>query len=171
MIVIQPKIEDRSEKLYVGIRTQAAGDELPTVIPQLLGEVFAWLEMQGVAQAGAPFIRYHVINMAAKMDVELCVPVASAVAGDGRVCPGVLPGGRYASLVYTGARNGIQGNKVLVDWAKEQGIEWDAWDAENGHAFKGRYESFLTDPDEEPDQAKWETEVAIRLADKLPKEG
>ena len=133
------------------------------------------MDKQGVAPAGAPFIRYHVINMAANMDVELGVPVASAIAsaeaGDGRVRAGVLPAGRYAALVYTGVKNGLQGNKVLVDWAKEQGIEWDAWDAENGHAFRGRYESFLTSPDEEPDQAKWETEVAIRLADKQPTGG
>ena len=31
--------------------------------------------------------------------------------------------------------------------------------------FGARYESYLTDPADEPDMAKWETEVAIRLAD------
>lgn len=171
MIVIQPKIEERGEQQYVGIRTQAAGSEFRKVIPQLLGEVFAWLGKQGIAPDGAPFMRYHVINMTAKMEVELCVPVARALTGDGRVCPGVLPAGRYAALVYVGVKNGRKGNGVLVDWAKEQGIEWDAWDAENGHAFRARYETFLTNPDEEPDQAKWETEVAIRLADEQPTKG
>ena len=157
MIVIQPKIEDRSEKPYGGIRTQAAGDDLPQVIPQLLGEVFAWLGKQGSASAGAPFIRFHVINMETTMEVEIGVPVASALAGDGRVRPGVLPAGRYATLVYAGVKNAIEANKVLIDWAKEQGIEWDAWDTETGHAFRARYETFLTGPDDDPDQAKWET--------------
>ena len=36
--------------------------------------------------------------------------------------------------------------------------------AENGDAFGSRVEFFLTDPDEESDQKKWQTEVAIRLA-------
>src|SRR5262249_14780786 len=132
------------------------------------GEMFAWLGARGVTPAGAPFIRYHVIDMAALMDVEVGVPVANVLEGDGRVCAGVLPAGRYAVLIYTGVKNGIAGNAVLIDWADEQGIVWDAWDAEKGQAFRGRYEVLLTNPEEEPDQEQWETEVAIRLADQQP---
>jgi hypothetical protein len=54
---------------------------------------------------------------------------------------------------------------MLLDWAKSKGLAWDRWDDEKGDAFGGRYESFLTDPAEEPNPAKWDTEVAIRLAD------
>ena len=171
MIVIPPKRETRSEQPYMGIRTQAAVEALPQSIPQLLGELFAWLGKQGIAPAGPPFMRFHVINMETQMDIELGVPVASALAGDVRVCPGVLPAGRYATLVYAGVKNALPANKVLIDWAKEQGIKWDAWDVENGHAFAARYETFLTGPDDDPDQAKWETEVAIRLADNQPPNG
>jgi hypothetical protein len=136
--------------------------KLKKVIPQLLGEAFAWLGKHGVEPAGSPFIRYHVIDMEAQMDVELGVPVASALPGDERVSPGILPAGRNASLICTG--NGIKGNRALLDWATEQGIKWDRWDDEKGDAFGSRVEFFLTDPDEESDQKKWETEVAIRLA-------
>ena len=167
----QPKLVDRSEQPYMGIRTEASLTELDQVIPVLLAEVFAWLGKQGVTPAGAPFIRCHVINMAAKMAVEVGVPVASALEGDGKVCPGVLPAGRYAALIYTGVQNGIEGNGALIDWANEQGIVWDAWDAENGQAFRGRYESFLSNPDEVPDTQQWETVVSIRLADEQPRRG
>jgi effector-binding domain-containing protein len=165
MKITEPKLEDRTDQHYVGVRTLAAIPELPTVIPQLLGEVFAWLGKQGVAPAGAPFMRFHVINMESKMDIEMGVPVTSALPGNGRVSAGVLPAGRYATLIYTGVTNGLEGNKALIDWAKANGIAWDRWDDENGDAFRSRYESYLTNPDDEPDQAKWETEVAIRLAD------
>jgi effector-binding domain-containing protein len=165
MKITEPKLEDRAEQPYAGIRTLAAIPELPTVIPQLLGEVFAWLGKQGLSPAGPPFIRYHVINMESKMDIEMGVPVASAVRGDGRVSAGILPAGRYATLIYTGVTNGLAGNKALIDWARANGIAWDRWDDQNGDAFRSRYESFLTNPEDEPDQAKWETEVAIRLAD------
>jgi effector-binding domain-containing protein len=164
-MITEPKIEDRKAQPYMGIRTQAPLQELPTVIPQLLGEVFAWLEKQGIEPAGPPFIRYHVINMKANMDLELGVPVATAVSGDNHVSGDILPAGRYAALVYTGIENGIKGNAALLDWGAEKHLVWDTWEAENGDGFGARFESFLTDPANEPDQAKWETEVAIRLAD------
>ena len=103
--------------------------------------------------------------MAGKMDVEVGVPVKGALSGDERISAGVLPAGRYASLIYSGVKNGIEGNKALLDWATEQGIVWDRWDDKNGDAFGSRVEFFLTGPDEDPDPANWETEVAIRLAD------
>jgi effector-binding domain-containing protein len=103
--------------------------------------------------------------MSARMDIELGVPVASALSGDGRVSPGVLPAGRYATLVYTGISNGIEANKALLDWGARQGLVWDTYASADSDGFGARFESYLTDPKDEPNQAKWETEVAIRLAD------
>lgn len=159
-----PKVEDRDEQHFVGIRTQVPMKKFSKVIPQLHGEVFDWLEKQGVTPSGAPFVRFHVINMEAQMDIEMGVPVARPLQGDGQVAAGVIPAGKYASLVYTGLKNGIKGNGALLDWGAKQGLVWDRWDDENGDAFGGRYESYLTDPAEEPDVTKWDTEVAIRLA-------
>jgi len=127
------------------------------------------LRNQGEAPAGPPFIRYHVIDMESKLDIELGVPIASALASDGDVSAGALPAGQYASLVYTGVTNGMEANAALLDWGAKNGLVWDQWDTENGDAFGGRFESFLTEPDDEPDPAKWETEVAIRLADNQPR--
>jgi effector-binding domain-containing protein len=169
-MMTEPKVEERAEQPYMGIRTQVPMRELKIAIPQLLDEVFAWLAKQGVEPAGAPFTRYHVIDMKNKLDVEMGVPVASALSGDGRVSAGVLPAGRYAALVYTGVENGIKGNAALLEWGAQQGLVWDQWEEQNGDAFGGRYETFLTNPDDEPNPAKWETEVAIRLADKQPRQ-
>lgn len=165
MIVSEPKLEDRSAQHYVGIRNQIPHTELPTVIPQSIDEVMDWLQKQGIQPTGAPFIRYHVIDMAARLDIEVGWPVAKALSGNGRIAPGVLPAGRYAALVYRGVENGIKGNGVLIDWANENGIKWDRWDDPNGDAFASRYEIFLTGPEDDPDPAKWDTEVAIKLAD------
>ena len=163
-MITKPKLEDRPEQRYVGIRTQVPMSQFKKIIPQFLDELFAWLGKQEVDPAGAPFMRYHVINMAGNMDVELGVPVATVVRGDGRVAPGVIPAGRYATLVYSGV-TGIKGNKTLIDWAVKNNIRWDRWNDENGDAFRARVEYFLTDPAEEPDRKKWETEVAIKVVD------
>lgn len=148
----------------MGIRTQVPAEQFKDVIPQFLDEIFAWLGKQGVEVAGAPFMRYHVINMPGIIDVEMGVPVASAMPGDGRISAGILPAGRYAALTYTGVEHEIQGNKALLDWGAQQGLVWDNWTTDAGDAFGARYESYITDPDNEPDPSKWETEVAIRLS-------
>jgi hypothetical protein len=84
------------------------------------------------------------------------------------VTPGVLPAGRYASLIYVG--HGLTGNKTLIEWAKANGIAWDRWDDEKGDAFRSRCETYLTDPKIEPRKTKWEIEVAIKLADDQPRQ-
>lgn len=167
MKVTEPKVDERSAQPTVGIRTQVPMSAMSDgLVPQLLGETFGWLAQRGIAPAGPPFMRFHSINMEELMDIELGVPVAQAVEGDERVRAGELPAGRYASLVYTGVTNGIPANKVLIDWAEEQGLAWDRFDAPGGDGFVSRYETFLTGPDESPDPADWDSEVAIKLAER-----
>jgi effector-binding domain-containing protein len=162
----EPKVEDRTEQHYAGIRAQVTMRELGSgIIPQLHGEVMAWLEQNGVPPVGAPILRYHVIDMAGKLDIEIGWPVGAPITGNGRVTAGVLPAGRYASLIYTGVANGIAGNAALLRWGEERGITWDRWETPEGDAFGARIETEQTDPADEPDMTKWETEVAIKLAD------
>ncbi len=160
-----PKLEVRPVQPYMGVRTQTTMAELGETIPRLHDEVLGWLGARGKAPAGLPFIRYHVIDMASALEVTLGWPVAQALEGDGRVEAGTLPAGRYASLVYTGVENGIEGNRALLEWGAAQGLSWDTFASERGDGFGARYESFLTDPEGEPDPTRWQTEVAIRLAD------
>ncbi len=162
----EPQVEQRAAQPYMGIRTQTPMSALPTVIPQLTGEVYQWLAQQGVEPAGPSIIRYHVIDMAGQLDIELGVPVATDLAGDGRIQASVLPAGRYATLVYTGDYAGLMAaNGMLLDWGKAQGLAWDQQATDQGDHFGARYESYIRDPANEPDPAKWETEVAMRLAD------
>lgn len=165
-MISEPKIESREAQQYVAVHSEVPSSELPKVIPQSIGEVIGWLNEKGVAPAGAPFVRYNVINMPGLLDIEVGWPVANSVSGNGRVSAGVLPAGRYATLLYTGDYPGLQGaTAALLDWGAKQNVVWDNWEAEKGDAFGGRFESYLTDPNQEPDLSKHETIVAIRLAD------
>jgi effector-binding domain-containing protein len=164
-MMTEPKLEHREKRHYVAIRTRVAMQELGTVIPQLLGEVFAWLGKQGITPAGAPIIRYNVIDMPARLDIEVGVPVATALAGNSRIHAGTLPAGRYATLVYTGVGNGVPANAALQEWGKKQGIKWQMRTTKNGTVWAARVEFFLTDPKQEPDREKWQTEVAYLTAE------
>lgn len=170
MQITAPKVEERAEQPYMGIRAEVPMRELGNgLIPQSLGEIFGWLEQQGIVPVGAPIMRFHVIDMDAKLDLEIGVPVANAVAGNGRIQPNALPAGRYASLVYTGIENGIPANAALLEWGAQQGLVWDTYESGKGDGFGARYETFLMGPDDDPDPANWDNEVAIRLADEQPR--
>jgi len=158
------EIVSRAEQPYAAIRARVTMSQLGGLGARL-GEVFGWLAARGVPPAGAPFFKYNVIDMARELEVEAGVPVAAALDGDDHVLTGVLPAGRYATLTHVGHPDGLIGaTKALLDWAAEQGMTWDMSPTEAGERWGCRLESYLTDPSEEPDMNKWETQLAFRLA-------
>jgi effector-binding domain-containing protein len=157
----QPKIDRREAQHYVGIRKSTPMKGMQQAIRDGIAEVLAWLEVRGIERSGPPFNRFHVIDMKGMMHIETGVPVANPIEGDERVRPGMLPAGKYASLIYIGG--GISGNKALIEWVRAQGLAFDRWDDPAGDAFASRYESYLTDPAGQPLKSKWEIEVAIKL--------
>ncbi len=161
-----PRIEDRSERPYVGTRTVMPMSDFERKIPAMTQEVMADCETSGLPPAGPVFLRYHVIDMPDRMDVELGVPIPSLHPADGPVVTGTLPGGRYAVLVYTGVANGVAANRPLLDWVKATGERVDSAPVPTGEAFASRLETFLTDEKAESDRDRWEIEVAMKLEDR-----
>jgi effector-binding domain-containing protein len=161
--VSEPRIDTRSEQHTIGIRVQTPMKGMFQVVDKLYKELSIWMKEHLMEPSGPWILRYHVIDMEGEMDIEVGIPVSEPLHVTGRVTAGVLPGGRYASLVYIG--NGYTGNKTLIEWGKANGISWDRWDDPKGDAFRCRYEAHLTDPKVEHRKTKWEIEVAIKLAD------
>ena len=163
-IIGKPKIEKRPKLTYMGMRAIAPFKGMSKEIRKLANEVNAWVAEKKIKTAGPPFLRYHVIDMRGSMDISFCVPVKKALPDDGNVKADFVPAGKYASLIYSGG--GISGNRALIEWVRAQGLDFDRWDTEQGDNFRGRYETFLTDPKVEPRRSKWQIEVAIKLMDK-----
>lgn len=161
----QLEIVTRAQEHYVAIRTQVSMEKIGTEVPPLNQEVFGWLGQRGAAASGPPFWKYNVIDMAASLEIEAGVTVASPLAGDGRVVAGTLPAGRYVSLHHVGAPETLMSaTGFLLDWAADQGLAFDASPSPQGERWGCRLEIYLTDPREEPDLSKWETLLAFRLA-------
>lgn len=160
----KPKIDTRPTMIYMGIRTIAPFKGMSKVIDSIRKELNAWVAENTIQLAGTPFLRYHVIDMRGFMDISYGVPVDKVLPDEGDIKGGELPPGRYASLIYSGG--GISANRALIEWVRGNGMEFDRWDTEQGDNFRGRYETFLTDPKREPRKSKWEIEVAIKLAEK-----
>lgn len=157
----EPQVQVRDAQHYAGIQATVAMDGISNAVDEAFPELFGWLAQNGIAPSGPPFIRYLVIDMAAELQIDLGVPVGAPVAGSGRVEAGVLPEGTYVVLRYVGPYDGLVGaNAALQEWAREHAIDFDTSNTPDGMAWRGRVEHYLTDPSEEPDPTKWETDVA-----------
>ena len=162
---VTPEIIERAEQPYVAIRAEVTMQQLAG-LGQRLGEVFGWLAAHGLAPAGPPFFRYNVIDMERQLEVEAGVPVAAVVRDSDQLISGVLPAGRYATAIHVGHPDGLVGAVAgLLDWAAGQGLQWDVQETADGDRWGRRLEIYLTDPGEQPDLSKWETQLAFRLAD------
>jgi effector-binding domain-containing protein len=163
----QPQVEERAPQPYVAIPLSVSmKDGFGEEVASGFAELFEWLKQQGVDPAGAPFIRFLVIDMEGDLEIELAVPVAEGVPGDVSVRADVLPGGRYATLLHVGPYDGLVAtNAALQDWAERQGIVFDSWDTDEGSAWRGRVEHYLTDDSTEADPSKREVEVAYLTAE------
>ncbi len=165
-MISEPRIVERREQRYVGIRGTVAMGEIGAFIEGSFPELFADLDAQGVEPTGPPFLRYNVIDMDAGLEIEVGVPVEAHIPDHGRVFAAVLPAGRYGTLTYTGEYAGlVDANEALQRWARDEGLEWAWSETDRGDRFESRLEVYLTDPAAEPDPEKWETEVAYLLAD------
>ncbi len=157
-------IVEKPSRPYLGIRFQTPFEGMFAQVSLALKELRKWSKANGLAEEAPYFLRYYHCDMKATMEVEAGLATACGLPGQGRIQPGALPAGRYASLVYVG--NGYTGNKTLIEWVRSRGdLAFDRWDTEAGDNFCSRYERYLTDPKQEHRKKKWEIEVAIKLKD------
>ncbi len=161
----EPEIVERAEQPYAGIRAAVTMQQIAGIADRM-PEVFGHLNANGISPAGAPFFRYAVIDMAGELQIEVGVPVAEPVTGEGDVFAGVLPAGRYVQVAHQGHPDELLDvTTELLDWAAERGLSWDRTDEPDGEHWVCRLEVFNDDPAEQPDMAKWTTDLVFKLAD------
>ena len=161
----QPKIVKKPDQPFAAIRISVDRNDIPSKAPPLIGQVAGWLGAQGAAPVGAPFFSYLAMPDDGPMVMEVGFPTATKLVGDDRVQTGVIPAGRFASLVYTGPYDGVyEANVALGQWLAGQGVPHQM-PRGAGDYDKALLEIYYTDPQQEPDPLKWETEVAFRLGD------
>jgi len=135
------------------IKGSMRADELPNFFGQAFGELFGYATRKGSMPDGPPFARYPSVGPE-QVVVEAGVTVASPVAGEGRVEASDLPGGEAAVTTHIGPYESLHEAYRAVE----------AWMQANGRAPGGApWETYFSDPQQEPDPMKWRTEIAWPL--------
>jgi AraC family transcriptional regulator len=115
-----------------------------------IAEVHAALVRQGLRQAGPPYCSYRDFDERGLMHAESGIPVDRAGLTDGRVEPGVLPGGDVASVLYTGPYAGVgDAHRQLRSEMEAAGLT----------AVGEPRDVYVTSPDATPDPEDYVTEV------------
>lgn len=160
-----PVVVERPAQPYLGTRRPVTMATIPEIADRL-GDLVAEVLAAGREPTGAPFLRYLVIDMEATLLVEAGVPLDRPLGvHGGAVHDGELPAGRFVTVTHFGHPDTLVGaTGDLLRWADTQGLAFDRRPGPDGDVWGCRLENYLTDPAQEPDANRWETELAFRLA-------
>ncbi|MFI6918524.1 GyrI-like domain-containing protein [Nonomuraea spiralis] len=160
-----PQIVELPERPYIGI-TKTITMTTFGLVGDRIAEMIGWLAERGHEPAGAPFLRYHDIDMPQdRLVVEAGVPVAAPMEGGGDFHAATLPAGRYVTESSHGHPDRLSGViESLLKWADEQGLAWDMTEKGGVEHWGCRLELYQTDPRVEPDLNKWDIGLQFRLA-------
>jgi effector-binding domain-containing protein len=168
----EPQIEQRDALPYLAIRSEVTNG-VPAVADTAFPQLFAWLGQHGIEPAGPPFIRYLEVDHAGEpLEIEVAAPVASgAEPEDGDpVSAGLLPAGRYVTLLHTGPYRSDDlpdlgdAQAALRGWIEKEGIVTSR-PSERGSSLPGCVEHYKVGPPLEQDWTKWETELAYLVVE------
>lgn len=149
------KVADHAEVHTAGVRETVPMEALTEFFGRAFGRTMQTLARQGVQPVGPPYGKYYGMP-GATVDVEAGFPVAQPITGDGDVTPGTLPGGRVVEAVHVGP----------YDTMERTYAEVQRFFGSNGLTpGPVMWESYLTDPDAEPDPAGWRTLICWPIAD------
>lgn len=141
------RLRDHTEQHTAVLREQIPMSGLPEFFQRAFGAVMAAVEAQGTSVSGPPFGMYHGMP-AETVDVEAGFPVAAPITASGDVVPSVLPAGQVVEAVHVGPYEMLEATYREVEaWIAEQGL----------CGTDVMWESYLSDPEAEPDPATWRT--------------
>jgi effector-binding domain-containing protein len=148
-----PKILKTTAQTTAVIHITVPRSEIQKVMGPGLAEVRETITAQGIVPVG-PWFTHHLKMDSKVFDFEVGVPVDKLVTPKGRVKPGELPAATVARTVYHGPYEGL-----YSAWA-----EFGTWIVAQGHKTgPSLWETYLTDPNANPDPSTYLTELTQPL--------
>jgi len=137
------------EQSAVFAKATCKHSEIGATLHKLLPTVANYMESASATMAGPPFCRYTGWRED-ECDIEAGCPVVESLSGEGEVFAGVLGASRAVCAYYSGPYEGLHAaHAACRSYIEENGLE----------PSEPPFEIYATDPEEEPDPAKWVTHV------------
>ena len=147
------EVRSETEQPTLAIRVVTGVEKLPEVMGTSFGEIFHFLLQHGQEPAGPPYALYHNMDME-NLDLEIGVPFAGTLKGEGHIVNSTIPGGRSAVVEHLGPYETIEAtyNKLMA-FVAEQNLEPASY----------MYEFYLNDPDEvAPEEIRTEVHIPLK---------
>ncbi|MBA4167964.1 MAG: GyrI-like domain-containing protein [Chitinophagaceae bacterium] len=158
-----PLVTFREKMTYLAVRTKVRQQDIPATLPPLLPQVYAWMKQHDITPGGPPFFLYRSMDNDKVLVAEAGVPVSAGISSNGYVFSDALPEGKYATILHTGDyKNMMEGHMALEAWVVKKGLKEKHCQGSYGTIWC-RAEFYLNDPADEPDPAKWITEIVMLL--------
>ena len=146
-----PQLVDYPPSILATTQASCKHSELGPVIGAAFAKIGSSIE--GVEMAGMPRV-YYLEWLPDSCTIEAAIPIESSLPTTGDVSVKELPGGTALMDSYFGPYDGLAGAwEALWGSIKEQGL------AATGMCW----DDYVTDPADEPDQAKWQTDIYIQV--------
>jgi DNA-binding transcriptional MerR regulator len=146
------EVADVPAQRLASTRLTIPPSDVSIAIPRGIAETMAYLQRHGGQPIGPPVVLYQEgMPDDDAMTIEVGWPVAAALPAEGAFGPGSIGGTTVARTTHIGPYTGLQGAfAALVEWVQA-----------HGHELHGPpWESYVTNPAEEPDPAKYRTDIA-----------
>jgi effector-binding domain-containing protein len=163
-MITEPVVINNPKRRYAAIEMDLAMQDIPKLLPPLIGEVAEWLGKNKIQPVSPAFFRYLRMGDDMRLLVHVGFVVNEDFKEEGRVKKWAFPAGKYLTASYFGDYMNLRSahmelEKCAVDRKLNEVRGMQAGE------FGSRAEFYPTDPAEEPDPSKWETVLEILLAD------
>ncbi len=143
------EVREQQDQPTAVIRWRGPVEGISEGIQSGLGRTYEAVQRAGIEPSGPPVVRY--LGMGPdEFEAEIGWPVPATFSGDGDIVASSLPAGRVAVVSYFGPYEGVsEAYEAVQQWCAERNL----------HPAGAPWESYLTDPETEPDTSKWQTDV------------
>ena len=132
------------------IRREVVPSGMQPVLAECFGKLYGHGMKAGLAIAGHPMTRYITVGQG-MWTIDCIMPLLKEAPAEGEeIQAGFLASGPMAVAMHLGPYEKLPETYVAIE----------SWIKANGYQQSGpAWESYVTDPGEEPDPQKWQTEV------------